>query len=67
MNTPTLKTLTQMADSQPGLSYNSLRWDIHKRKQYLVESGILLKRGRVWLIDEDLYIQDMHHQAGCVA
>ena len=67
MATQTLKTLTQMADSQPGLSYNSLRWDIQKRKAELIEIGALFRRGHIWLIDEDLYIEDMRRQAKAAA
>jgi hypothetical protein len=67
MATRILKTLTQIADSQPGLSYNSLRWDIQKRKQELIDKGALFRRGRIWLIDEDLYIEDMHEQARTAA
>ena len=45
MATQILKTLSQMADSQPGLPYNSLRWDIQKRKQALIEKAALFRRG----------------------
>lgn len=67
MHTRILKTLTQMANSYPALSYNSLRWDIHKRKAELIEAGALLRQGRNWVIDEERYIELMEDQARSAA
>ena len=66
MATRIFKTLT--ADCrQPGLSYNSLRWDIQKRKQELIAKGVLFRCGRIWLMDEEGYQEDMHEQAKVAA
>jgi hypothetical protein len=67
MTIRTLKTLTQVANGQPGLTYNSLRWDIQKRKQALIDKGALFRRGRIWLIDEAAYLEDMREQARSAA
>jgi hypothetical protein len=67
MSTPVLLTLTQMADSHRALSYNTLRWDIQKRRKDLVARGILLKCGRKWIINEQRYLEDLAEQAKSVA
>lgn len=51
------KTVDQLANSQPGLSVGSIRWDLFRRSENgLAASGAVIRRGRRILLDEGAYL-----------
>ncbi len=53
----TIDSVKSLAQSQPGLTESSIRWDLHRDGDELVAFGAVFRNGRRVLIDRYKYLQ----------